>query len=376
MAELKIIKMSDIYPEPVEWLWEPYIPRGAITLMQGDGGEGKTTTALAIAAAVSTGSPLPRQVPLSSVTLGSHNLAIHADVIIQNAEDSYAKTIKPKLEQFGADCDMIHVIDEDELALSLTDERIEQAIIDTGAHLCILDPIQAYLGKANMNSAGGVRPLMKRLGAVAARHGCAVLLVGHLHKAGGKAAYRGLGSIDIYAAARSVLTVGRAPVDENMRVIVNNKNNLSPAGPPQAFGLDPSGGFCWLGDYDISIDELLSSVKPPESQFAKARRLIETVLAHGAVAAVDIMQAAEKQGISLKTLTRAKDALNVVSVKRGVKWYWELPVDVEYTVVEEDGQHGQDSQDGQDDAGQDGQDSPMTNMTTLTSLAILGGKAG
>ena len=48
MTELKMIKMSDIQPEPVEWLWEPYIPSGAISLIQGDGGEGKTTTALAI----------------------------------------------------------------------------------------------------------------------------------------------------------------------------------------------------------------------------------------------------------------------------------------------------------------------------------------
>ena len=138
---------------------------------------------------------------------------------------------------------MIHVIDEDEKELTLSDGRIEQAIIDTGALLCILDPIQAYLGKANMNSAGGVRPLMKRLGAVAARHGCAVLLVGHLHKAGGKSQYRGLGSVDIFAAARSVLTVGRIPMDDRMRVVINNKNNLSPAGAPQAFGIDPAGSF-------------------------------------------------------------------------------------------------------------------------------------
>ena len=119
MTELKLIKMSDIQPEPVEWLWEPYIPRGAITLIQGDGGEGKTTVSLAIAAAVSTGTPLPGQVPFTRATFGSPNIAIQADVVIQNAEDSYTKTIKPKLELFGADCDLIHVIDEDEKELTL-----------------------------------------------------------------------------------------------------------------------------------------------------------------------------------------------------------------------------------------------------------------
>jgi MinD superfamily P-loop ATPase len=96
MTELKLIKMSEIQPEPVEWLWEPYIPRGAITLIQGDGGEGKTTVSLAIAAAISTGTPLPGQVSLTRATFGSPNLAIQADVVIQNAEDSYTKTIKPE----------------------------------------------------------------------------------------------------------------------------------------------------------------------------------------------------------------------------------------------------------------------------------------
>jgi hypothetical protein len=74
-------------------------------------------------------------------------------------------------------------------------------------------------------------------------------------------------------------------------------------------------------------------------------------------------QAAEEQGISPKTMNRAKSALGVISVKHGNTWYWELPIDAEYTVVQEDGQHGQD---GQDDC-QGGQEK---NVTTLTSLTI------
>ena len=153
------------------------------------------------------------------------------------------KTIRTRLEQMGADCDKIHIIDEDEKALSLSDARIEEAIARTNAKLCLLDPVQAYFGRANMNSANGVRPLMKRLGEVAARHGCSVLLVGHLHKKASKAAYAGLGSIDIFAAARSVLTVGYTNADENIRAIVQNKNNLAPAGKLQAFSIDPVSGF-------------------------------------------------------------------------------------------------------------------------------------
>jgi len=366
MTELKLIKMSDIQPEPVDWLWEPYIPRGAITLIQGDGGTGKTTMALAIAAAVSRGDVLPGG---ASSTLANTEPAA---VIVQNAEDSYTRTIRPRLEQSGADCGMIEVIDEDEKALSLSDGRIEDAIIRTNAKLLIIDPVQAYFGGKNMNSASGVRPLMKQLGAVTARHGCAVLLVGHLHKKAGQAQYRGLGSIDIYAAARSVLTVGKIPVDENMRGIVHNKSNLAPAGMSQAFGLESDGGFCWLGDYDITIDELLSGVSKPESQFVKARRLIETALAFEMVLAVEMEQRAEEQGISPKTLHRAKAALGVISIKRGGRWYWQLPIYAEYTEVDQesqesqDGQEGQHNQDGHAVEGRDGHEKDMTNLTALT----------
>ena len=190
-----------------------------------------------------------------------------------------------------------------------------------------------------------------------------MLLVGHMNKGGGKSQYRSLGSVDIYAAARSVLTVGRIPVDDDMRAIVHNKSNLSPAGSAQAFGLTPDGGFTWLGEYDISIDEILNGTKKPESQFTKARRLLETELAHKEVASVEIMQMAEEQGISPKTLNRAKEALGVISVKHGRQWFWVLPIEADYTVVTEDGQH---SQDGQDNHPCDGQKNTMTNMTSLT----------
>jgi RecA-family ATPase len=175
MAEEKKRKMGEIQREPVKWLWEPYIPSGKITLIQGDGSTGKTTVSLAIAAAVSTGISLP----------GSIGCGVPASVLVQNAEDGLGDTIRPRLEQFGGDCDMIYNIDDEEYALSFTDERIEQSIIETKARLCILDPLQAYFRGANMNSANSVRPVMKHLSNIAGRNDCAILLVGHLHKSGG-----------------------------------------------------------------------------------------------------------------------------------------------------------------------------------------------
>jgi archaellum biogenesis ATPase FlaH len=328
--------MSDIRPEPVGWLWEPYIPHGAITLIQGDGSAGKTTITLAIAAAITKGDALP-----------NGNTFIPSNVIIQNGEDSYAQTIRTRLEQMGADCERIYIIDEDEKALTLSDCRIEEAIIRTSAKLCLLDPVQAYFGRANMNSANGVRPLMKKLGEIAARHGCAVLLVGHLHKKANKAQYAGLGSIDIFAAARSVLTVGYTNTDENIRAIVQNKNNLAPVGKSQSFRIDPIHGFEWLGDCDVTVDEILGKPRKPESQFAKARRFIETTLSNGPVLAIEVMERAEAEDISLSTLNRAKEALGAISIKHGEQWFWVLPIEAEcrdVTDVFQDSQHYQDVQ--------------------------------
>ena len=67
MAQLKTFSMGDVQAEQVRWLWEPYIPLGKITIIQGDPGDGKTTMALAIAAAVTSGLPLP-----DAVFIGGH----------------------------------------------------------------------------------------------------------------------------------------------------------------------------------------------------------------------------------------------------------------------------------------------------------------
>jgi len=183
MPELKIIRMSDVQSEAVDWLWKPYIPYGAISLIQGDGEMGKTTLSLAIAATITQGDTLP---VASNNTenysddndyenFGSGNFApdFHspANVIVQNGEDSINRTIKPRLEKLGADCDRIFTIDDEDVALTYTDKRIEKIILETKAKLVIIDPVQAFWGKANMNAANGVRPVLKQLGAVAERTG-------------------------------------------------------------------------------------------------------------------------------------------------------------------------------------------------------------
>ena len=313
---VEIIRMSEVDTQAVEWLWEPYIPFGKVTIVQGNPGEGKTTFALRLAAACTTGRTLPNRKPLPPF-----------HVIYQTAEDGLGDTVKPRLMEAAADLDRVLVIDEAKQELSLSDERIERAIRQTGARLIILDPIQAYMGeKADMNRANEVRPIFRRLAEVAERTGCAVILIGHLNKAaGGQSAYRGLGSIDFRAAARSVLLIGRVKREPNVRVVIHDKSSLAPEGKPVAFCLDPETGFEWIGEYDITADELLSGAGGNNAtKTEQAERLILDLLADGKeLASEDIVKAAAEAGISERTVQNAKRNMGgILGARRvGGQWY-------------------------------------------------------
>ena len=286
---VEIIRMSEVDTQTVEWLWEPYIPFGKVTIVQGNPGEGKTTLALRLCAACTNRKPFP--------AMAEHE---PFNVIYQTAEDGLGDTVKPRLMEADADLDRVLVIDEGKQELSLSDERIERAIRQTGARLIILDPIQAYVGeKTDMNKANEIRPIFRRLAEVAERTGCAVVLIGHLNKAaGGQSAYRGLGSIDFRAAARSVLLIGRVKREPNVRVIIHDKSSLAPEGKPMAFSLGAESGFSWIGEYDITADELLSGTGGnTETKTEQAERLILDLLADGKeMASEDIVKAAAEAG--------------------------------------------------------------------------------
>ena len=167
------------------------------------------------------------------------NITEPVNVIYQTAEDGLADTVKPRLEAANTDCSRISIIDESDKSVSMTDDRIEEAIKRENAKLCIFDPIQAYLGgDTDMNRANEAREMTKKLGSIAERTGCAIVLIGHMNKgSGAKAAYRGMGSIDFFAVARSVMLVGRIEGQSNLRAMIQIKNNLAVFGHPKAFEL-------------------------------------------------------------------------------------------------------------------------------------------
>lgn len=316
---VKIIRMSDVELTPVEWLWKPYLPFGKLSVLQGNPGEGKTYFAMHLAAACTNGKLLPNMERMEPF-----------NVIYQTAEDGLGDTVKPRLIEAGADLDRVLVIDDSDVQLTLSDERIEKAIIENNARLVIIDPIQAYLGAdVDMNRANEVRPIFMRLGQVAQRTGCAILLIGHLNKAAGmQSLQRGLGSIDIAAAVRSVMFIGKLKHDPTMRILTHEKSSLAPPGASLALSLGDEGGFRWVGEYDITADEMLSGIEPQrETKTQQAKDLICALLAGGKqVLSEDIDKAALERGIPGRTVRDAKrelgDALKSKIVEGRKKVFW------------------------------------------------------
>ncbi len=154
-------------------------------------------------------------------------------------------------------------------------------------------------------------------------------MVGHLNKAqGNKSTYRGLGSIDFQACARSVLVVGRVKDKPEIRVVAHQKSSLAPEGKPIAFELSAENGFRWLGHYDISIDDLLSGISR-EKKSEQAENLITDCLSNGKYPQQILLKKAQNAGISKRVLDEAKKSLGVKSIKKGSGWYWELPEEKE-----------------------------------------------
>ena len=344
--KLKLINMDSVEVEQIEWLLYPFIPYGKVTIIQGDPGEGKTTMVLQIIAKLTRGEPI---FPVTDTTMkikekrsdevdsgndgldGEDNMQEQSSmspvhVIYQTAEDGLGDTIIPFLLAAGAVCSKVMVIDDSDQPLTMADVRLEEAIVQTKAKMVVLDPIQGFLGaNVDMHRANEIRPLMKRIAVLAEKYHCAVILIGHMNKnSNGKSSYRGLGSIDFQAAARSVLIVGRVKDEPEVRVVCHTKSSLAPEGTSIAFRLDKNNGFEWIGEYDISADELLNGDGRGQKS-RKAKEFLLEILANGGMTQKKIAEEAEARGIKSKTLWNAKRELEIDSVKRGKQWYWMLP---------------------------------------------------
>lgn len=319
-----IYNMAKIEATETEWLWYPYIPYGKVTIIQGDPGEGKTTLALNIAAALTRG----KTVTGDTVDPVSGKELFPVPVLFQTAEDGLADTVKPRLVAADADCGYISGVDESHYPLTITDGRLEEALRLTNARLVILDPLQAYLGSdVDMHRANEIRPVMSYLANMAEQFGCAIVLIGHMNKnMGAKAAYRGLGSIDLTAAARSVLLVARDKSDPDRRIVMQIKSSLAREGKPVAFRLGENNAFTFEGECEADPENVLLGLgtsQPKQSDLA--RDFLRAELESGEMKAVQVLlDKAEKKGLSIDSLRIAKKELNVRSIKHEKIWFWQL----------------------------------------------------
>jgi hypothetical protein len=299
---------STVQSKSVEWLWYPYIPYGKITLLQGDPGEGKSTFIVQVAALLTRGENMPDGFVIPTAET----------VVYQCAEDGIEDTIKPRLLEANADCDKVAYIIEGETELILSDERIDKVLTETKARLLVLDPIQAFIGQdGDMQSASRMRYTLKKLSDVADKHRCAIVLVGHLNKAsGGKNLYRGLGSIDIAAQARSILMVARDKMNSSLRYMFPVKSSLAPEGDAIQFEFTKDKGFGWLGRCEIDVNEFFATgASNNKKEMAKQNIIMQ--LQENDMPSNAIFVLMEKMGISKRTVNDAKKELEIESYKKG-----------------------------------------------------------
>ena len=295
-ALVPMLCYKDIEQTSVEWLWFPYIPFGKLTIIQGNPGEGKTYFAMMLTAACTNRKLFPNMEDIEPF-----------NVIYQTAEDGMGDTIKPRLVEAGADLSRVMVIDDSEEVLTLSDDRIEKAVRQNHVRLVIIDPVQAFIGAdVDMNRANEVRPVFRKLGMIAEKTSCAIVLIGHLNKSSGtQSTYRGLGSIDIMAAVRSLIFIGKVRKDPTTRVLIHEKSSLAPPGETMAFKLGDEEGFRWVGAYEISADELLDGKegKATETKLERGSKLIQELLVDkNEISIRELDDKAKEQGISGRTM--------------------------------------------------------------------------
>ena len=295
-ALVPMLCYKDIEQTSVEWLWFPYIPFGKLTIIQGNPGEGKTYFAMMLTAACTNRKLFPNMEDVEPF-----------NVIYQTAEDGMGDTIKPRLVEAGADLSRVMVIDDSEEVLTLSDDRIEKAVRQNHVQLVIIDPVQAFIGAdVDMNRANEVRPVFRKLGMIAEKTSCAIVLIGHLNKSSGtQSTYRGLGSIDIMAAVRSLIFIGKVRKDPTTRVLIHEKSSLAPPGETMAFKLGDEEGFRWVGAYEISADELLDGKegKATETKLERGAKLIQELLVDkNEISIRELDDKAKEQGISGRTM--------------------------------------------------------------------------
>ncbi len=310
---------STIKSSEVEWLWYPYIPFGKITLVQGDPGEGKSTLALKLASIVSAAGMMPD----GRISDNKHK------VMYQCVEDDISDTIKPRLENNGADLENVAFIGD---GLNPTDFFDEESLLETirtfDVRLFVIDPVQSFIGKnSNVYDVCRIREFMGMIARVANRTNCAFVLISHLNKnESGKDLYRGLGSIDFVASARSVLQIGRLSDGSNIRVIKHIKSSLAPEGDCFAFEIVDDSGVEWIGNVDVDEEIAVSdqAIQSKGNKYGIIKKKLKSWLRKDDLPYSEVLSRSQALNVGVRTMNEAKKELKIHSIKRDGHWYWHM----------------------------------------------------
>jgi hypothetical protein len=336
VRDRSMVRLSDVTPEPLRWLWPGYVPAGKLTVLDGDPGLGKSTLLCEVAARISRGDPLP-----------GGELRSSGNVLLCSAEDDLLDTIRPRIDAAGGDpqriLSFLAVPDgttiSRPIALPADILLLEAMILYAGAALVILDPLVAYLRQAGSRNANqNLRHTLTALKETAARTGCAIVVVRHLNKSGStNPLYRGVGGIGIIGAARAGLLLTADPDDPDRRVLAVTKGNLSTPAPSLAFRLEDQSGsgvvrVVWEGESPWSATQLLQAQSAENGDVSLsavhlARIWLREILADGSRPAREVRREAAAHGIGYTSLTAARKAEGVTAHKERVahgQWIWTL----------------------------------------------------
>jgi hypothetical protein len=317
-----IVYLADLQPQPVEWLWQHRLAAGTLAMLSGEPGSGKTWVALAIAAALTRGRD-----PFTGETLKP------ATVLYASAEHSAAQVIQPRFAGLHGDPARLVILRRAGSASSMSSpdsalRAVEDALQKTQAHLVILDPWDG-LWEVDPDRASQTRPLLDRLARLAELHRCCILLIRHLAKPAAGRPVRGRASIDGSAALRTEFLVGSSPDAPAQTVLLHVKSNLGPLAPPLDYRIGEAGDFHWTGLSNLTPEDLLAA-RPTGAGLPKrkfAAQWLRDYLQPGSQTQYSIEIAAERDGVCIATLRRAKFDIGVRSSKDGKSgaWWWTLP---------------------------------------------------
>lgn len=338
---VEIIRAADITPEPIRWLWDGWLARGKLAIMAGAPGTGKTTLAMAFAAAVTTGGSWPD---------GSR--AKRGNVLIWSGEDDPRDTLVPRLYAAGADVQKVYFVGDTVPADSDTRSfdpardlaALTRAIAGAGEiSLMIVDPIvSAISGDSHKNVE--VRRSLQPLVELASKLDCALVGISHFSKGtqGRDPHERVTGSIAFSALARVVLATAKAKDNDGKsgQILARAKSNIGPdhggfrydfeqtelANVPGVF----ASRVLWGDAVEGEARELLSVQSDDDGEggaLADAKQFLTDLLEFGPVPTKVIKADADGAGYSWATIRRAQKALGIKSTKTGMKdgWRWELP---------------------------------------------------